>query len=237
MQSNLHSNNIGLWSHWILSNAISWAFGITASLIIEITIFVSLSPSPSNFSSSEIVQYNRIYDSRGIIFGMVFGLLVSIAQWLCLRKYVRFNWFIFTFASIFVIALIGTAFGFYMTAHEQPGFWGCLGFDMPPVWLQKLSPWNQYGQDCYNFGNPIYAILIGVFVGLVQFRIKKTMGEFSRGWIVISALGFGVAFLAISISEFFRLDIFIVGIMAGGIYGLISAPLLIKQLTKNEKSI
>lgn len=237
MQSNLPSNRIGLWTVWIFSNAVSWALGITASLIIEITIFVSLSPSPNNFSLAEIIRYNRIYDSRGIIFGTVFGLLVSLAQWLCLRKYVMFNWFILTFLSIFAVALIGTAFGFYMTAHEQPGFLGCIGFDMPPAWLQKLSPWNQYGQDCYFFGNPLYAILIGIFVGWMQFRIKKTIGEFGRGWITVSVLGFGMAFLAISILEFFRLDIFVAGMIAGGIYGLASAPFLTKQLTKNEKSI
>ncbi len=221
---------------WVILSILIWGIGVSIGYPLGDAV-------GRNFSAEDggywVPTEQKIY-LVNIVASLIFGLAMGSGHGFLFQKYRLLNgwrWVAGTLSGFLIVALLSGLFNLqYLPISNAVITIG--GFDLPPTWLQQLSPWNRFLIGTYGSAEPKYLVGLGIAVGLFQWALQGSKKLFTAWWIAWNFVGLVIGFLAMDILTLFKVnDIFPLSILAGLIYGFITVWAVVfrlDQLITNE---
>ncbi len=216
---------------WIILSVLIWGIGISIGYPLGDAVGRSFSAGDGGYWAPTEQKTYLV----NIVASLVFGLAMGSAQGFLFQKYSLLNgwrWVAGTLSGFLIVALLSNLFSLhYLPISNAVITMG--GFDLPPKWLQQLSPWNRFLVGTYGTAEPLYLIWLAIAIGLFQWALQAPKKFLTAWWIVWNFAGLVIGFLAMDILTLFKVDdIFLLSILAGLIYGFITVWAVVFRLDR-----
>ncbi|MGB6297015.1 MAG: hypothetical protein WBF90_12645 [Rivularia sp. (in: cyanobacteria)] len=187
------NNSLKLWERWVIAS--------TIAQIIGWFIAAYLTQAIDKFGIENIYQIL-------LLLGTLEGLLLGFAQWLVLRRHIRYAgyWILFTTAGVLISWFMG------LTVSAVIGLFYAANLH------QKITTLIEEVA--------LLGAAVGTVIGYAQWLILKTVSKQAIWWVFANALawtlGVVVAFIGAGIeTPFFNIHASLIAIATGGLMGIV----------------
>lgn len=219
--------SVGFCLRWTIANAIGYGLGLIIGLAQADRVDWILYWDFDKYGRAETgMLFGYIYN---VIPGFFLSFALGLAYWIVLRDHVSRN------GQWAVVTALGTMIGFVLAEFmgvpvisRSSGGWISIGgaVETPAMWLRHTWPWSTMWVTRVYIGGLYSGFVIGLIVAFMQWWSTECSKPLSWLWMIVSPLAMAFAFFAGTIMSFFSLDLAVVSVGIGTVYGLFTSAYL-----------